>query len=70
MTKLGCAAIPECCLGSPDDRTEDEDPSHELEEGRFVHTIPGQKATAESTWTRSQSAGYRPHRKTARRRPR
>ena len=36
-----------------------------LEEGRFVHTIPGQEATAEPP--RPRSAGYRPQRKTARR---
>ena len=36
-------------------------------EGRYVHTIPGEPKTAEAP---KPSAGYRPHRQTARRRPR
>jgi hypothetical protein len=41
-----------------------------LTEGRYVHTIPGEAKPSNQPATVPSSAGYRPHRQTARRRPR
>src|SRR4051794_39730068 len=41
-----------------------------LGEGRYVHTIPSNAGTAEPEHAKPRSAGYRPDRKSAKRRPR